>query len=244
MISTSTIVIILLIIFIGSFIRSAIGFGEAVIGMPLLAFFIDIKSATPLMALTASTLAIMLLVSSWKKINFKDTFPFIISTILGLPVGLYYLKNTADELIKAILGILLVLFGIYYLFIESLPHLKNEKMSFLFGFFAGILGGAYNTNGPPTVIYGVLRRWDQQNFRATLQSIFFPTGLLITISHGITGLWTNFVLTSYLYALPIIVLGFILGDRMHYRLKENEFKKNIYIFILVIGIILLFNSVL
>jgi uncharacterized membrane protein YfcA len=244
MITSTTILIILLIIFVGSFIRSAIGFGEAVIGMPLLAFFIDIKTATPLMALTASTLAIMLLFTSWKKISIKDTLPFILSTAIGLPVGLYYLKNTSDEIIKAALGILLVFFGIYYLFVKSLPHLKNEKLSFLFGFFAGILGGAYNTNGPPTVIYGVLRRWSAQNFRATLQGIFFPTGLIITFSHGISGLWTGIVVTSYLYALPVIVLGFYLGNKIHHKLNEYHLKKIIYIFILLIGFILLFNSIL
>ncbi|MEW6506307.1 MAG: sulfite exporter TauE/SafE family protein [Bacteroidota bacterium] len=244
MITSTTILIILLIIFAGSFIRSAIGFGEAVIGMPLLAFFIDIKTATPLMALTASTLAMILLFTSWKKISIKDTLPFILSTAVGLPVGLYYLKNTSDELIKAALGILLVLFGIYYLFVKSLPHLKNEKLSFLFGFIAGILGGAYNTNGPPTVIYGVLRRWSAQNFRATLQGIFFPTGLIITISHGISGLWTGMVVTSYLYALPVIVLGFYLGNKTHHKLNEYHLKKIVYIFILLIGFILLFNSIL
>lgn len=244
MLTSTTILAILIIIFIGSFIRSAIGFGEAVVGMPLLAFIIDIKTATPLMALTASTLAILLLFTSWKKISIKDTWPFILSTAVGLPVGLYYLKNTSDELIKATLGILLVLFGIYYLFVKNLPHLKNEKLSFLFGFFAGILGGAYNTNGPPTVIYGVLRRWSAQNFRATLQGIFFPTGLIITISHGISGLWTGSVITSYLYALPVIVLGFYLGNKIHHKLNEDEFKKIIYIFILIIGVVLLFNSIL
>lgn len=244
MIISTTILIILLIIFIGSFIRSAIGFGEAVIGMPLLALLIDIKSATPLMALTASTLATLLLLTSWKKISIKDTWPFILSTAIGLPIGLYYLKNTPEVLIKATLGILLIIFGIYYLFIKKLPHLKNEKYSFFFGFVAGILGGAYNTNGPPTVIYGVLRRWSAQNFRATLQGIFFPTGLIISISHGLSGLWTGFVIKSYLFALPVIIVGFILGNKFHDKLNEEEFKKIIYIFIVIIGLVLLINSII
>ncbi|MDQ7817039.1 MAG: sulfite exporter TauE/SafE family protein [Melioribacteraceae bacterium] len=244
MISTTTILLIITIIFIGSFIRSSIGFGEAVIGMPLLALFIDVKSATPLIALTASTLAILLLISSWRKVSLKDAWPFVFSTMLGLPVGLYYLKNTSELLIKIVLGILLILFGLYYLFVKKLPHLKNERLSILFGFFAGILGGAYNTNGPPTVIYGVLRRWSPQHFRATLQGIFFPTGLIITVSHGITGLWSGFVLSSYLFSLPAILIAFYLGNKLHYRINEERFKKIIYTFILIIGIVLIINSML
>jgi uncharacterized membrane protein YfcA len=244
MITSSSILLIIIIIFIGAFIRSSIGFGEAVVGMPLLALFIDVKSATPIMALTASTLAILLLITSWRKVSLKDAWPFVLSTMLGLPVGLYYLKNTPEILIKVILGIILVLFGLYYLFVKNLPYLKNERFSILFGFIAGILGGAYNTNGPPTVIYGVLRRWSSQHFRATLQGIFFPTGMIITISHGISGLWTGFVITTYLYALPAIIFAFFLGNKIHHKLNEDEFKKIIYSFILIIGIVLIINTIL
>lgn len=244
MITSSSILLIIIIIFIGAFIRSSIGFGEAVVGMPLLALFIDVKSATPIMALTASTLAILLLITSWRKVSLKDAWPFVLSTMLGLPVGLYYLKNTPEILIKVILGIILVLFGLYYLFVKNLPYLKNEKFSILFGFIAGILGGAYNTNGPPTVIYGVLRRWSSQHFRATLQGIFFPTGMIITISHGISGLWTGFVITTYLYALPAIIFAFFLGNKIHHKLNEDGFKKIIYSFILIIGIVLIINTIL
>jgi uncharacterized membrane protein YfcA len=120
----------------------------------------------------------------------------------------------------------------------------NERFSILFGFIAGILGGAYNTNGPPTVIYGVLRRWSSQHFRATLQGIFFPTGMIITISHGISGLWTGFVITTYIYALPGIIFAFFLGNKIHHKLNEDEFKKIIYSFILIIGIVLIINTIL
>lgn len=243
MILSTTLIFIVIIIFVGALIRSSLGFGEAVVGMPLLAFIIDIKSATPIMALTASTLAVLLLITSWKKVSLKDVWPFVISTLFGLPLGLYYLKNTSDDVIKMILGILLVLFGIYYLTNDNLPYLKTEKLSVPFGFFAGILGGAYNTNGPPTVIYGVLRRWPPESFRATLQGIFFPTGLIITLSHGISGLWTDFVISSYLVSFPFILIAFYIGNKLHHRINENRFKKIIYIFILIIGAALIINSI-
>lgn len=238
-----TLILILVIIFVGAFIRSAIGFGEAVVGMPLLALIIDVKSATPIVAMTASTLALIMLITAWKKVSFKETRNFIISTIIGLPFGLYYLKNAPESLIKIILGSLLILFSLYNLFLKNMPHFKNDKYSFLFGFFAGILGGAYNTNGPPTVIYGVLRRWKPEYFRATLQGIFFPTGLIINLSHGIAGLWTSFVLSTYLTALPIIIIAFILGNYIHYRINEEQFKRIIYVFIVIIGAVLIINSI-
>jgi len=240
---SSTLLLILMIIFIGSLIRSAMGFGEAVVGMPLLALIIDVKSATPIIALTASTLALFMLISSWNKVNIRESISFILSTIIGLPIGLYYLKNTPDSFIKLVLGILLIGFGIYNLTVKNLPYLRNDRYSFYFGFFAGILGGAYNTNGPPTVIYGVLRRWKRENFRATLQGIFFPTGILINIGHGISGLWTDFVISSYLLALPVIIVALLIGSYLNSKLNEELFKKIIYCFIILIGFILIINSI-
>ena len=52
------------------------------------------------------------------------------------------------------------------------------------GFCAGVLGGAYGMNGPPLVIYGAMRRWSAQHFRATLQGYFLPASII-----GMGGYW-------------------------------------------------------
>ena len=46
------------------------------------------------------------------------------------------------------------------------------------GFCSGILGGAYGMNGPPLAVYGSLRRWSPQHFRATLQGYFLPASII------------------------------------------------------------------
>ena len=43
-------------------------------------------------------------------------------------------------------------------------------------------------NGPPLVIYGALRRWSPQYFRATLQGYFLPATLAGLIGYAATGL--------------------------------------------------------
>jgi len=113
----------------------------------------------------------------------------------------------------------------------------REWLAVPFGFVAGILGAAYNTNGPPVVIFGVLRQWDACEFRATLQSYFLPTGLLIIAGHGLSGLWTKTVFSYYGLALPGVLLAVWIGDRLHHRMDAQRFHNGIYL--LLIGIALL-----
>ncbi len=96
----------------------------------------------------------------------------MLTTWIGIPIGIYFLKAAPDVIVKSLLGIIITGFGLYNLIVPNLPRLLNEYWAYLTGLIAGILGGAYNTNGPPVVVYGMLRRWDSEKFRITLQRYF------------------------------------------------------------------------
>jgi uncharacterized membrane protein YfcA len=142
-------------------------------------------------------------------------------------------------MVKAILGVLLILYGLYSLITPNLPVIRNEKLAYIFGFVAGVLGGAYNTNGPPIVMYGLLRRWPPENFRATLQCYFLFTGLSILIGHGLAGLWTPFVLRLYLYSIPIIMIAIFAGGKINNHISKEFFSRIVYGLLIVIGALFL-----
>jgi uncharacterized membrane protein YfcA len=236
------VLIILLIVFISTLTRSAFGFGDALIAMPLLVFFIDIKVATPLIALIAFFIAISILIRNWRDVEFKSAWRLIIASLIGIPIGLWYLEDMNENLIKLVLGVLIIFFAIFSLLKPKLINLKNERLSWIFGFLAGILGGAYNTNGPLIVIYSALKKWNPQNFRATLQGYFFTTGLLVIAGHGIAGNFTKEVLTYFMYTLPVILIAVILGGQINKRIPVERFHKYIYIVLIFLGLVLIVNS--
>jgi uncharacterized protein len=237
------IIIILSIVFISTLTRSTFGFGDALIAMPLLALFIDFKIATPLIALIAFFIAISILIKNWKKVEFKSAWRLIIASLVGIPIGLWYLDDINENVIKLVLGIIVLLFAIYSILKPKLHQLNGEKYSWLFGFIAGILGGAYNTNGPPIVIYSSLKKWNPQNFRATLQGYFFITGIMVITGHGIAGNFTDAVLSYFAYCIPIVIFAVILGARINKKIPVERFHKYIYIILFILGIMLILNSI-
>jgi uncharacterized membrane protein YfcA len=230
---------VLVILFLSTLVRSAFGFGDALVAMPLLALIIPIKTATPVVAIIAPTIAISLLIKEWRHIDLKSTLKLIISTLAGIPFGILYLKSIPENIVNLILALVLIGFSLYSIVKPALHRMKSDNWAFLFGFIGGILGGAYNTNGPPIILYGILRRWKPESFRATLQSYFLPTGGAIMLGQGLAGLWTKAVLTTYIYSLPLVFLAIFFGLGISRKIPAQKFNKYVYVMLLGLGIILL-----
>ncbi len=233
--------LVYVILFFSSFIRSTFGFGDALVAMPLLALVIELRSATPLVALIASTIALTILLRNWTRVDIQSAWRLVVSSLIGIPIGLFLLKGAYEDFLKSVLALLLIAFGLYSLFKPRWIILRNEISAFGFGFFAGILGGAYNTNGPPVVIYGTLKQWSPESFRATLQGYFLPTGLAILLGHGLGGLWTAQVIQTYLCALPVVFLAVFLGGRINKVLSAQRFVRTIYFLLIALGLLLLWQ---
>lgn len=230
------------ILFFSTSLRSTFGFGDAVIAMPLLALFMDLKMATPLFALSALTISSIILLKKRKHLQIIHVKRLVISTAIGIPIGIYLLREINENIIKLILGIIVIFFSVYNLWKPALNRITKDSFAYMFGFIAGILGGAYNVNGPPVVCYASLKNWDPSAFLATLQGYFFLTGIFLVGSHGIVGNITLGVLQYYLLLIPVITAGIVLGNQMNKKMRKQAFVKYLHIIMLILGFILIITS--
>jgi uncharacterized membrane protein YfcA len=226
------------VVFLATVFRSAFGFGEALIAVPLLALIIPVEVAVPLATLVSITVALVVIVHDWHKIHIRSAWWLVISTIFGIPLGLWLLTAVPETLVKAILGLIIVGFAMYCLLSRNPWELKDDRFAWLFGFAAGILGGAYAINGPPLVVYGSLRRWAPEHFRATLQGYFFPASILGMCGYWLAGLWVPAVTRFYLWSLPLSVAAIFLGREINRRMRDRSFLRFVHLGLLVIGVVL------
>jgi hypothetical protein len=232
---------VVLIIFAATLIRSAIGFGEALVAVPLLAVTLPVREAAPLAVLLSITVAGIVVVQDWRKIHLHSTAWLLLPTLPGIPLGLLLLTHGPQRLVKAALAVLILAFAGYCLAGRAPLELKRDSRAWLIacGFAAGVLGGAYGMNGPPLVIYGSMRRWTPQHFRATLQAYFLPASLLGMAGYWLSGLWVPAVTHDYLFSLPAAVPAVFLGRFINHRLNAEHFTKYIYAGLMGIGALLL-----
>ncbi len=231
----SLILLVQAVLFVSVLIRSTFGFGNALLAMPLLVLLIGIKGASPLVALVGVVVSLMMVLRGWQALQWKDILSLLLASIPGILLGLLLLNAVPETIVKAVLGVVLIGFGLYSLLGVQLPRVDGGWLVLPFGLLAGLLGGAYNANGPPVVIYGVFRGWNKDHFRASLQGFFLISSLLIVAGQGLSGLWTPQILLLFLLSIPLVALAVFLGERLASGISQDTFNKWIYYFLILMG---------
>ncbi len=237
-----TVIAVAAVIFLATLIRSAFGFGEALVAVPLLTLVIPVKVAAPLAVLMSITVAGVIIAQDWHHIHVRSAGRLVVATLAGIPLGLLMLTMVAEPVVKVILAVIIVAFSLYCLTSRRQLALTDDRLAWLFGFGAGVLGGAYGMNGPPLVIYGALRRWSPEHFRATLQGYFLPASVVGMAGYWLTGLWVPTVTRYYLLSLPLALAAIFLGRTINRRMKGPSFLVYIHSGLLVVGTTLFMQS--
>ena len=210
--------------------------------MPLLTMSLGVHVAAPLVALLSVTIAAGILVHDWHRVQWASAWRLIVSSLVGIPVGIYLLTSLPETAVKAGLAVVVIAFSTYCLWRPHRFTLRSESMSPVFGLAAGVLGGAYNTHGVPVVVYGTLRKWSAEKFRATMQGFFFPTSLMIVGGHAVSGRLTREVLWLYAVSLPLAVIALAVGGRLNRGALARHFVRWVHVALIVIGLSLLMHA--
>jgi uncharacterized protein len=240
----STTTYVLAVIFLATLIRSTLGFGEALVAVPLLALRIPVAVAAPLAVLVSVLVAAVIVVQDWRKIEVRSATWLVIASLFGIPLGLVLLVAVNDHVVKIILGLVITMFAVYSLAAQGKLRLEQDHPAWLLGagFLSGILGGAYGMNGPPLAVYGSLRQWSPQHFRATLQGYFLPASLIGLIGYAAVGLWVPAVTRYFLHSLPGVLVAIVIGRYLNRRLQGDAFFRVVYVGLIVIGAVLVVQS--
>jgi hypothetical protein len=240
-----TTVHVILVIFVATLIRSTLGFGEALVAVPLLALRIPVSVAAPLAVLVSVTVAGVIVVQDWRRIHIRSAAGLVVSSMFGIPLGWLLLTRVNSHVVKIILGLVVAGFSIYSLTVKLKFHLEKDHRLWMFGagFCSGILGGAYGMNAPPLVIYGSLRGWSPQHFRATLQGYFLPASLVGLIGYAAIGLWVPAVTRYFLLSLPGALVAILIGRAINHRMRGNGFFRYVYVGLIVIGAVLIGQAI-
>lgn len=241
---TPTTLHVLAVIFLATLVRSTFGFGEALFAVPLLALRIPIQVAAPLAVLVSVVVAAIVIAQDWRHVHAGSATGLVLATAAGIPLGLWMLTHADESVVKQILAIVIIAFSIYSLLRRPLAPSRRTGLGWMLGcgFCAGILGGAYGMNGPPLVVYGSIRGWSPQHFRATLQGYFLPASLIGLFGYWLAGLWVPAVTRYFLLSLPIALVATLIGRSLNRRLKSKFFFQYLYLGLIAVGLALLIQS--
>jgi len=240
----ATAVYVVVVIFLATLVRSTVGFGEALVGVPLLALRVPVAVAAPLAVVVSILIAGLIVAQDWRDIEVRSAGWLVGSSLVGIPLGLLLLTVVSDHIVKAILGIIIAAFATYSLTANRVRHLEHDHLALLLGagLVSGVLGGAYGMNGPPLAVYGSLRRWAPQRFRATLQGYFLVASLAGLAGYAAVGLLQPPLGRYLLLSLPGVCVGVVVGRVFNRRLRGDTFFRVVYVGLIAIGCVLIAQS--
>lgn len=231
-----TVVLVVLVTFLGVFTQTLTGFGISMVMMALLVPTVGLGLSAPLVAILGTILEIVLLIYYRDAIAWQTVKQLVLGSLIGVPIGLWGIAWLDERIMLFILGVVLIGYGLYALFEFTLPELSRPGLGYLFGFIAGILGGAYNTLGPPVIIYGNCRRWPPRQFKVNMQAFFILASLFIAIGHAVNGNVTREVLTHVLFAMPVLLLAIVIGIRFDEWLNPHRFRQLVLVVLIILGV--------
>lgn len=228
-----------LIFFLAGWVQGVSGFGSALVAIPLLTLFIDIKEAVPLCMLTSLIITTYLAIQLRKHFDREKILPLCIGAIPGILIGATVLKIVPSQTIRMLLGTLLIAYSLYSLLFTVKPRKLHKAWGYIAGFGSGAIGAAFSAGGPPTIIYSTMNNWSKDEIKATLTAFFCFISYLGTSAHVISGITTLVVLKYFLIASPFVLLGTALGSYCYRYFKKEIYLKVVFSFLVLMGILMI-----
>lgn len=225
--------------FFATLAQTLAGFGAPLISMPFMVIWLGVKVATPLSTLIGLLTSLFVLYYYRQHFNLRAILTLLIPAILGVPIGVYLLEVVDERIIKTTLSIVILGYTLYAFFGPKLPELLNRVWGYVFGFSAGVLGGAFNSSGPIVAIYGGFRQWKPEEFRSNLQGFFLVTNISILVFHAGQGNLTSDFWRAVPWAIVGMLLAIAAGLFFERWINKQRFKQLVLLMLMISGIRLL-----
>lgn len=232
------------IVFFAFFVRGLSGFGSATIAIPLLAHFIALKLAVPLLLVHDLISTIASVSIDRRSIEKREIYALLPPSIAGVIVGVTLLVSLPAQPLLAMLGAIVIFFGVRTLLNPQGNKPVSRLWSVPAGFAGGALGGAFGSGAATAyMIYLTHRLADKSRVRGTFSAFAIIDYSFRVITFAVTGLLlSRDLLVLAAVTLPAMGLGLYVGNKLHGRVSDSQARMAVGALLVVSGLSLLWKA--
>lgn len=232
---------LMIIILIASILQTSTGFGFSIMATPFLLLLFEPREAIQLNLILSLVISCVLIGNIRKEVNWGILKRFIIGSLLGLPAGITIFLLLDMAFLK--LGVSILIIGLTILLILNWRTKQTVNRDFLVGGISGLLTTSIGMPGPPLLLYFSGTNTTKATLRATTLTFYlfiYLASLIFQVSF--VGTSTEIWLSS-IKALPIVIIGLILGHLLYKRISQRAFQILTYILLIISGGYLFFEQI-
>jgi uncharacterized membrane protein YfcA len=233
---------ILFCFFTASFVKGLTGMGFAISSLALLALFFDPKAAIPLILLPAFCANLMVVLTTR---HFRATLKrfrlYYLATIPGLILGVWLLTKVSSSTSRTALGIILLFYALSALLhFDRYPCRESSSCAAVTGLLTGTINGITGCQVMPLLPWLLSLKLKKDELVQAL-NISFTLGIITMFillrRNGLLGAQQLFL---SLVGVAVSMIGVAVGTKVRARLNEELFRKLILLFLLFLGMMILF----
>lgn len=232
-------IIIFLLAGIGA---EVVGFGISAISMAFIPLFLPLKTAVPLVALISLTATGIVAFRTKTTDLISLLWPLLLGSILGVPLGMYFLQLVAEGTLLLILGIILIFTAGYSLAGKKIQLNFGWPVGVLVGLLAGFFGASINVNGPLVGMYSAKNEsLSKHKNKDLITTYMFLAGFFVVGGHYWAGRLTASVLRYFIIVLPALLIGLQAGKAIFDKVPTKTLRVIVDLFVLVAGLKLILS---
>jgi uncharacterized protein len=234
------------IVFFSAVLQRSVGFGFALLAVPLAAFVVPTKNAVVIVFLSGWMTSLWLAIRLRHLIEWPAARRLAAGCLLGAPVGVVILSFVPGTTLRIVLGLTTCSAALWIIVssrvLRRQPVLRYGATTYALGLASGITNTSLATSGPPLVF--ALRRSGLQDdrFRATISAVFVLSnviGLPLLIAAGLV---TSFDVKVAATTLLPCLLGMAAGSLVGAVMRSSHFVWAVDVLLLATGILTIMKA--
>lgn len=246
------------IVFIASVLQAAVGFGFAIVGTPLLLLVFDSRDVIQMSIFLSLATTIPLLPKIIKELDCLLLKRLFIASVFGAPIGLLFFAYVSLDMLKITVGIVVTAIALFLLVnwlkirdsnqgsdqeLQQNNSPSSKTQAEITGFLAGTLTTSVGMPGIPLSIYFSVNNTKKEIVRGTTLAFFIGVYIVSIILQLLTvKISANTIITT-LKLLPILIVGVLVGNLLHYRINQRTFQLIINLVLIYTGLHMILKSI-
>ena len=222
------------------------GFGANIVALPLLAHFMPLRFAVPMMLALDLTAAAFLGLKNRHLIERTELLRLLPWLLVGMFIGATLLARADERWLLALLGAFVLAMAAWSL-AGSAAGTAREPVASGWAVPTGLVGGVFSalfgSGGPLYTTYLARRIHDPARLRASVATLIFGAAAVrgvLFVSNGL--MMQPGLLASSAALLPGAAVGYFVGGRLHARLPAARVRQGVWLLLLASGASLLWRS--
>ena len=216
--------------FVAAVLQASTGFGYAVLAVPIYLMLLPAREAVQINILLSCLVMAVMTAGLWRGAPWRLIGMVSLGTVIGAPLGLYFLTRAPDGAVKAVVGGVLAVLLIYILWRRrTRPVSAGDRppprpvLEVVTGVFGGTLGAGIGMPGPPLLVYFGLAGGGKDIVRPAIMAYLLIAFLGIAGLNLVTVGFDGPVLSITAWLVPAALLGCAAGAWLARHITQRRF---------------------